>query len=161
MRINIIIDNENQVNRKEQQLDVRSIDPTKAFGELIAFVYATYPEYTQLSTNKDIRQDEDESDKNEFLKHVLDTPMNNDEASSVREFLRNLLIKLWSDDEGFDPKRPFGDSSWKAEVFIALIKNHLIDGTLDKDGNIDMDFEEWDKAEAIVTEAITYLMSKA
>lgn len=62
---------------------------------------------------------------------------NDADASTIKEYLIKLLLKLWSEGEGFSGKRPFGNSSWEYELFIPLIKNGLIRGKLDSYGYID------------------------
>ena len=64
-------------------------------------------------------------------------------ASTVRGYLKALLYTLWEEDEGFSVKRPFGNSSWKYDVFISLIHAGLMSGELDEDGYL----EECDDAE--------------
>ena len=36
---------------------------------------------------------------------------------TIREYLRELLLTLWREGEGFSGKRPFGDSGWGNELF--------------------------------------------
>ena len=58
-------------------------------------------------------------------------------AATVGDYLRKLLATLWREEEGFDGKRPFGNSSWQSDVEIPLIRAGLIPGQLDEDGYID------------------------
>lgn len=59
-------------------------------------------------------------------------------ALTVREYLKKLLSKVWSDDECFNGKRPFGNSGWKYEngICAMLIKHGLLEGKLDADGDV-------------------------
>jgi hypothetical protein len=70
---------------------------------------------------------------------VLSCPMeeNDAEAKTVGDYLRKLLKLVWHDEEGFDGKRPFGNSGWQTEVYKALIKADLVSGHLDSDGDIE------------------------
>lgn len=45
---------------------------------------------------------------------ILDTPMqeNDADAATIRDYLKALLLRLWEQGEGFDGKRPFGNSGW-------------------------------------------------
>jgi hypothetical protein len=63
-------------------------------------------------------------------------PDNDAGARTVGEFLVCLLAKLWQEEEEFDGKRPFGNSSWQCVVHKALIEEGLVDGELDEDGYI-------------------------
>jgi len=69
-----------------------------------------------------------------------------DKNLSIKEYLKTLLETLWEEKECFDGKRPFGNSSWDYDIIRCLIKNNVIEGTLDEDGNVDIyDSEDSDK----------------
>lgn len=70
---------------------------------------------------------------------ILATPMqaNDAEAATIGEYLAALLLGVWHEGEGFDGKRPFGNSSWECEIHVALVSAGLIAGTLDEDGYLD------------------------
>jgi len=74
---------------------------------------------------------------------VLDIPMqpNDAEAETIREYLKNLLIEVWAEVEEFSGKRPFGNSGWENELYLALTNAEAIDATFDKDGYL----KEFDK----------------
>ena len=57
-----------------------------------------------------------------------------DVSLTIREFLRELLLALWEEGEGFSGKRPFGNSGWKYQVYASLVKEKFIEGTLDREG---------------------------
>lgn len=73
------------------------------------------------------------------VSNVLDAPLSGwaTEGKNVREFLSLLLVKVWREDEGFNGKRPFGNSGWKSDVYKALVKAGALEGTLDEDGYLD------------------------
>lgn len=74
------------------------------------------------------------------MDEVLDCPMaghNDANADTVREYLTALLRTLWTEEEGFSAKRPFGNSSWQYDVYIPLVKAGLISGKLDEDGYVE------------------------
>lgn len=72
---------------------------------------------------------------------VLDCPMdpatNDAGASSVRGYLVALLAKVWTEQDEFSGKRPFGNSQWYFDVYKALVVAGLLEGTLDDDGYLD------------------------
>lgn len=79
---------------------------------------------------------------------VLDCQMDQNDAgaANVREYLTELLRRVWVEGEGFSGKRPFGNSSWEFEVYTALVKAGLIEGKFDEDGYVEeMDTSEGDK----------------
>lgn len=77
---------------------------------------------------------------------VRDIPMGENDAgaATVRGYLKALLSTLWSEEESFSGKRPFGNSGWQYEVYVALVKAGAVSGKLDADGYI----EECDNAKA-------------
>lgn len=70
---------------------------------------------------------------------VLDIPMGKNDAGAetVRDYLIKLLSLVWEDGEGFDGKRPFGNSSWEWDLYYALAKGGVIEGTFDEDECLD------------------------
>jgi hypothetical protein len=85
---------------------------------------------------------------------VLACPMrkNDADAVTVGDYLIKLLALVWQDGEGFDGKRPFGNSSWEYEIFEALADAGLIWVAWDEDDSIE-DFDR-DAAEKLVADAI-------
>jgi len=65
---------------------------------------------------------------------------------TIGEYLKQLLLTLWIEDEGFSGKRPFGNSGWRCDIYKPLIEHGLVKGTLDDCGYIDeMDDDKADK----------------
>lgn len=68
---------------------------------------------------------------------ILDLPVKRHDLGatlSMRGFFERLFIKLWEEAEGFNSKRPYGNSGWKYDVYATLIKHGVIEGELDEDG---------------------------
>lgn len=59
------------------------------------------------------------------------------EDKTVRDYLRELLMTLWNEQEGFSGKRPFGNSGWEYDLYTPLIKAGFIEGKLDSNGCVD------------------------
>jgi hypothetical protein len=55
---------------------------------------------------------------------------------TIREWLAELLLTLWREEEGFSGKRPFGNSGWQRDVAAVLIKAGAITGKLDEYGQV-------------------------
>src|SRR3954469_7204393 len=89
---------------------------------------------------------------------ILALPMDENDAqgATVRHFLVALLAALWDEKDGFDGKRPFGNSDWDGELAIALIRARLIDGAIDEDGYIETG-SDWDAADRLIGSAIRAL----
>jgi hypothetical protein len=70
---------------------------------------------------------------------MLHMQPNDANAETVRDYLIRLLILVWRDGEGFDGKRPFGNSGWEHELFTTLAKAGLIQASSDEDDYYDFD----------------------
>lgn len=88
---------------------------------------------------------------------ILNLPMqaNDAEASTVKDYLKALLIELWAQGERFSGKRPFGNSGWDYDLFKPLVVAGLVAGKFDEDGYIEVLDE--DSAEKLIEEAIDAL----
>lgn len=61
----------------------------------------------------------------------LELPPNQINAATIREYLKALLVTLWTEGASFDARRPWGYLIWKAPIEEALIGANLVDGKLD------------------------------
>lgn len=52
---------------------------------------------------------------------------------TVRNYLKELLLRLWDEGEGFSRKRPFGNSGWEFDLYAGLIREGFIEGTVEDD----------------------------
>jgi hypothetical protein len=96
----------------------------------------------------------------ENMDHILDTPMreNDAHAATVRGYLRSLLLKLWDEQESFDGKRPFGNSSWEYDLYAALVQAGHVKGTIDADGDItSLEADQRELADRLIYHAILWL----
>jgi len=82
-------------------------------------------------------------------------PGNDAGAETIRDYLKALLAELWREKERFGGKRPFGNSGWEADVYIALIIGGFVEGSVDEDGY----YEDCDEAaaDALIASAIQAL----
>lgn len=64
------------------------------------------------------------------MEKILNTPMteNDAEAGTVKEYLCKLLTLVIMKEEGFNGKRPFGNSGWKCDLYYSLLNKHVDDG---------------------------------
>jgi|SRR5688572_24111405 len=79
---------------------------------------------------------------------ILALPMeeNDSGADNIGGYLRELLLTLWQEGEGFSGKRPFGNSSWEWDLWRALVKGGAIKGKFDKPEPGEYpDLLEWDE----------------
>lgn len=70
--------------------------------------------------------------------NILEIPMqeNDAKAKTIADYLRALLRQLWEEGESFSGKRPFGNSGWDHDLYVALVKAKAVKGELDEDGYI-------------------------
>lgn len=97
-------------------------------------------ELDKILERANTKYEETDTMKDDKAHKVLHAPMqkNDANAATVGEYLELLLSTLWIEDEGFSGKRPFGNSSWQYEVYIALSDAGLVEGlVLDEDGYVD------------------------
>lgn len=92
----------------------------------------------------------------DILALPMDPKANDAEAVTVADYLVKLLHKVWEHQEGFNGKRPFGNSSWCWELALPLVEARAIPGRIDTDGYAE-DVEYADLNEAI-TRAIDALV---
>jgi hypothetical protein len=57
-------------------------------------------------------------------------------ASTIGQYLGQLLLTLWEEGECFSGKRPFGNSGWEYEIYRGLIQAGAVAGTVDEYGDI-------------------------
>lgn len=77
------------------------------------------------------------------------------DAPTIGAYLIALLRQVWEDGEGFNGKRPWGNSGWEFEVYEALVRGGLIPGKFDSCGYLeDVDTKA---AHALVLTAIDAL----
>ena len=88
----------------------------------------------------------------EILNLKMDIDNNDAGATTIKEYLKELLFVLWDEREGFSGKRPFGNSSWEYDLYVPLIENGVVEGTLDLDGYVQHVNKE--KADTIIFDCI-------
>lgn len=88
--------------------------------------------------------------------NVLDLVMgpNDANAETIRDYLIKLLLGVWSETEGFDGKRPFGNSSWWLELYDTLADHGIVDVVVDRWGEREYDN---DLCDSIIIDAINSL----
>lgn len=92
----------------------------------------------------------------EEAKAILAAPMissrNTSYETTIGGYLGGLLARLLFYGEGFSGKRPFGDSGWEEDLFIALVSAGFVKGKYVPDEDDDPEkselYGEWDYDEA-------------
>lgn len=90
-------------------------------------------------------------------REVLDLTLDDNDSgeTTVRGYLIKLLAMVWEDGEGFNGKRPFGNSGWQSDFDKAFIKAGWVTGRLDEDGWVDEVDDE--QVDALIASAIATL----
>lgn len=93
----------------------------------------------------------------EKIREFLDLELGDNDSGerTARGYLLRLLGDVWRDGEGFDGKRPFGNSSWENDLHVPMVRAGIVDGKLDSDGYIEHFAEH--QADALVHAAIAAL----
>ena len=74
---------------------------------------------------------------------------------TLGDYLKKLFKTLWKDGEDFSSKRPLGNSDWQCEIYYVLIKNNVVEGTIDEyDCVYTVDYFQADK---VILDLIDYL----
>lgn len=77
------------------------------------------------------------------------------DATTLREYFHTLLLTLWLEGEGFSGKRPFGNSGWDGDVYLALVEMKAVNGKiLSDEGHSYLDSCDYDKANKLVVKLI-------
>lgn len=77
-------------------------------------------------------------------------------AATVRDYFKSLLSTIWTEEEGFSGKRPFGNSGWQREVIYSLVKFGVLEGQWDDDEKAADQYDD-NMANELVIEAIEAL----
>lgn len=56
-------------------------------------------------------------------------------ANTLRQYFHELLHTLWNEGEGFSGKRPFGNSGWENDVYLALVEMGAVNGKIVNEGS--------------------------
>lgn len=88
---------------------------------------------------------------------ILALPMgsNDADAETIGQFIMLIGAEVFTEQEDFSGKRPFGNSGWIFGVYESLIAGKVLDGSLDEDGYL----EEYDNdaGDAIIARLFDYL----
>lgn len=98
----------------------------------------------------------------ELLQNVLATPLledNDARADNVQEYLCALLEDVWRYEEGFDGKRPFGNSGWQDDLYTPLVVAGFTGGMVRyEDGRPEAYNIDTDTADKLIIAAIRYAL---
>ncbi len=78
-----------------------------------------------------------------------------DKNLTIKEYLKELLETVWIENESFSGKRPFGNSAWQYDLYVPLVKEGFVEGSVDDDGYFDSCDEK--AADKIILEVIKSL----
>lgn len=93
----------------------------------------------------------------EKIRQVLGLELGDNDSGepTVRRYLLRLLGDVWREGEGFNGKRPFGNSSWEYDLYVPMVRAGLVGGRLDSDGCLDQVDDK--AADALIHAAIAAL----
>lgn len=67
---------------------------------------------------------------------ILNIPFYSDDLNdtvTIKEYLKELLVTLWKEGEGFSGKRPFGNSGWESDLYLPLVEHNVLHGKIDNE----------------------------
>ena len=72
-------------------------------------------------------------------REVLAVPMetNDSGATTIRGYLVALVRAVLAENEGFSGKRPFGNSGWEWDLYVALGRAGAIRVRMDEEGDVE------------------------
>lgn len=87
---------------------------------------------------------------------ILAVPMgtNDSREETVGGYLAALLELVWDEGEGFDGKRPFGNSGWHYDLHRPLAEAGLAVGTRDRYGDMNVDHGTVDRLVKLAISAL-------
>lgn len=85
------------------------------------------------------------------------TVFDDSDTTTFRELFHDLLFSVLAQGEGFDGKRPYGNSSWQCNLDHALVEMGVVKGkiTRDEDGYIQDDKYDEDECWAIIEQMLS------
>lgn len=82
------------------------------------------------------------------------------DATTLREYFHTLLLMLWVEGEGFSSKRPFGNSGWDNDVYLALVEMKAVKGVIHReDGYSELEDCDYGKANKLVEKLLKEMCS--
>lgn len=82
-------------------------------------------------------------------RQVLDLPLRNGNdagASTIRGYLIELLKRVWTENEMFSGKKPFGNGGWYDDLYVPIVEARLVRGVFGEDDDlIDVDVAAADR----------------
>jgi hypothetical protein len=97
-----------------------------------------------------------------IYERVLEAPLpegHGSGAKSIKEFFLRLAREVMAEGESFSGKRPFGNSGWECDLYIALGNAGVMPSCEDEDGYYDPpeDFDDR-QADRLLVGAVDYMI---
>lgn len=74
--------------------------------------------------------------------------------TTIKEFFKTLIVKVWAEQGQFDGKRPWGFSHWERDMVACLEKHKVVKPISDKNGLIERNLQERNKIIQSLIEAM-------
>ena len=91
----------------------------------------------------------------------IKVPYNKEISLPLRQYLQELVVVLWQEGRDFNPRKPFGKSMWKRDVYEAIVESFgktedNAYGTVDNEGFAVK--VNYGKCDELIKKMIAYLM---
>ena len=73
---------------------------------------------------------------------------------TIKDWLKELLCNVWSEQEDFSSNRAFGNSDWSYDIYEVLYDNNIINGSMDEFDELHLTIEELELADKIILDII-------
>jgi len=81
-----------------------------------------------------------------------------DSHITIGDFLKELLCRVWVENEEFKGKAPFGNSGWQWEIYHVLVDNGIVKGKLNQYEELEITNKKKKKADKIILDIIVETM---
>lgn len=78
---------------------------------------------------------------------------------TIRQWLGELLARVWTEKDEFSGKRAFGNSDWEYDLYNIMIQEGVVAGSVSEYGEVEISSDEREKADNIILQVIVELMA--
>lgn len=94
----------------------------------------------------------------ERIKNIEYHSVELDNQTTIGDFLKELLCRVWVEGDEFSGKAAFGNSGWQWEIYQVLVDNGIVKGRMTKYEELELSSKEMKKADKIILDIIVETM---
>ena len=77
---------------------------------------------------------------------------------TIKQWLQELLCRVWVEQDDFSGKKAFGDSNWSWDIYETLYTNRIIDGSMNEYEGLDLTRVQFEIADKIILDIIVEVL---